>query len=75
MGSVNSSDPVYFDTDEEKDDSSITVDSLLLNEEETIAFGFLKPFCFWLAVVIGGLAGLAFTMAVFAQGSNYIKKR
>ena len=75
MGSVNSSDPVYFDTDEEKEDSSITVDSLLLSEEETIAFGFLKPFCFWLAVVIGGLAGLAFTMAVFAQGSNYIKKR
>jgi len=72
IGSVNSS--IHVETEEEKD-HSLAVDSLLMDEEEAIAFGFLKPFCFWLAVAIGGLAALAFTIAVLTQGSNYIKKR
>lgn len=65
----------YNSGTEEENNDSIAVDSLLLGEEETLTLGFLKPFCFWLAIVIGGLAGLAFTIAVLTQGSNYIKKR
>jgi hypothetical protein len=71
-GSVNNS--IAIEIEEEKD-HSLAVDSLLMDEEEEVTLGFLNLFCFWLAVAIGGLAGLAFTTAVLLQGSNYIKKR
>ena len=70
LGPVNGS----FQTEEDKDDS-LTADSLLIGEEETIAIEFFKPFCFWLAVVIGLLAGLAFIIAAVVKASKYIKKR
>jgi hypothetical protein len=72
MGSVDSSIPVVA---EEKKDNSLSADSLLLDKEKTIALGFLKPFCFWLVVAIGGLAGLACITVVLIHASNYIKKR
>lgn len=72
IGSVNNSIPV--ETEEEKN-HSLAVNSLLMDEEEEVTLGFLNLFCFWLAVAIGGLAGLAFTTAVLMQGSTYIKKR
>ncbi len=70
IGSVNSSIPVES---EEQKDHSLAVDSLLMDEKE-VTLGFLKLFSFWLAVAIGGVAGLAFTTAVLMQGSTYIKK-
>ncbi|XP_046446475.1 uncharacterized protein LOC124195889 isoform X1 [Daphnia pulex] len=72
IGSVNNS--IAVETEEEKD-HSLAVDSLLMDKEEEVTLGFLNLFCFWLAVAIGGLAGLAFTTAVLMQGSTYIKKR